>query len=339
MAIVVRTFEPVAATEEEWERFYAYVSRRFTETGLPGRPPTRERWQDWLRAPVAHGERRHWIAEDGDRVVASLGLTCHEDPVRIEGTGGVLEPYRRRGIGTRWLGEACDWMRAAGVDRLQCVTSGDDGRAFLERFGFVRLRDMGASRLDLRAVDPALLTSWIDGLPPGVVLDVHESPLSDARMVEFTALANAIRRLVPGIEAIDGVGDRTPEETRDRIARSTGADGIHHLVLAREADGTASGLTDVGWRPDRPEAAHQMLTGVLPEFQGRGVGKALKARMVRHLLARHEGIGHLSTSNATTNAPMLAINERMGFTRFLTQGIYVVGSAVLEAHLASRGPR
>lgn len=335
MAIAIRTFDPAAATDEDWERFYAYVCARFDEAGLPGRPPTLARWKDWLRAPAPHGERRHWIAEDGDRVVSSLGLNRYRsDPVRIEGNGGVLRPHRRRGIGTGWLRKALAWMAEVAGDRLQCVTSDEDGRAFLEHFGFGRVRALRASRLDLRAADPALLDTWIGGLPPGVVLEVHESPHDDARLAEYTALANAIHRTVPGIEDFDAVGDRTPEETRARLAQSTGADGIHHLVVAREPDGTASGLTDVGWRPDRPEGAHQMLTGVLPECQGRGIGKALKATMVRHLLARHEEIEHLTTSNATTNAAMLSINERLGFSRFLTQTIYRIDRERLAAGLA-----
>ncbi len=64
---------------------------------------------------------------------------------------------------------------------------------------------------------------------------------------------------------------------------------------------------------DRADMYEQELTGVLPEYRGRGIAKALKLQTVRY--ARERGVRWIRTWNSTKNAPMLRINVAMGFQR------------------------
>ena len=66
--------------------------------------------------------------------------------------------------------------------------------------------------------------------------------------------------------------------------------------------------------PSFPDLGQQGDTGVLEEFRGHRFGKWLKAEMARYLVSDHPEITRLRTGNANSNAPMLAINEEMGFT-------------------------
>ena len=52
-------------------------------------------------------------------------------------------------------------------------------------------------------------------------------------------------------------------------------------------------------------------TGTLPEFRGRGLARAAKVASLRWAAAN--GITRVSTTNDETNAPMLAINDRLGY--------------------------
>ena len=142
----------------------------------------------------------------------------------------------------------------------------------------------------------------------------------------------ALRRAFPDT---GDVGE-TPEAMRALIARYTGPEGSHQTILAREPDGTLSGMTEVFWRPDRPESAHQHFTGVLRTHRGRGLGKALKASMLRFLRARYPDLRHLATSNATTRAPILSINDRRGFASILSTVTYGISRAALAEWLGER---
>jgi GNAT superfamily N-acetyltransferase len=57
--------------------------------------------------------------------------------------------------------------------------------------------------------------------------------------------------------------------------------------------------------------ASNAFTGVLREYRGRGLAQALKLQTI--LLAKREGMRHIRTNNDSNNAPMLAINRKLGY--------------------------
>ena len=77
-----------------------------------------------------------------------------------------------------------------------------------------------------------------------------------------------------------------------------------------------------------------MLTAVSPQSPGRGAGavcaKGVKAAMMRLIHDRHPDIRFIATSNANVNAPILSINERLGFAEHRRTASYQIGP---DAHL------
>ena len=73
------------------------------------------------------------------------------------------------------------------------------------------------------------------------------------------------------------------------------------------------GVSNFFHSPSEPGRLKQGLTGVLPAYRRRGIAIALKVRTIRY--AREHGYQTISTRNNTQNAPMLAINERLGFQK------------------------
>lgn len=321
MELAPRDFDPVAATDAEWERYHTYAVHRFREAEVPGPPPPLGRWRDWLRTPPPAGERRCRVVEVDDRIVAASTLSLIPgSPPRIDANSGVLREWRRRGIGSTWLGEARAWMESSGAGMIFAQSGERDGHEFLRKRGFEKIHVTRAAVLELPGVDPAQLERWIADLArraPGVVLEVRESPHESEFLEELAPLVGAIERMVPGADLVPAEPEPTPGALRARFRRTVGEGGRHYAVVARAPDGTLSGMTDVGWRADDPAKAHQLLTGVLPSRRGRGLGKGLKARMLRHLRDARPEIETLTTSIADENAPMIEINERLGYRRLL----------------------
>ena len=80
-------------------------------------------------------------------------------------------------------------------------------------------------------------------------------------------------------------------------------------ILASHGDRWV-GIAAIGIYP-ADQHAYNAFTGVLHEFRGRGLAQALKLQTI--LLARKEGMRYIRTHNDSKNAPMLAVNRKLGY--------------------------
>lgn len=80
-------------------------------------------------------------------------------------------------------------------------------------------------------------------------------------------------------------------------------------ILASHGDRWV-GLSAIGIYP-ADKHAYNAFTGVLSEYRGRGLAQALKLKTI--LLARKEGMRYIRTHNDSKNAPMLAVNRKLGY--------------------------
>ena len=77
------------------------------------------------------------------------------------------------------------------------------------------------------------------------------------------------------------------------------------------ASGRVIGYASLMLRPGSRSVAWHDMTAVLREWRGRGVAAALKRATVGWAIAN--GLEALETGNDVDNAPMRAINARLGF--------------------------
>ena len=228
----------------------------------------------------------------------------------------MLEAYRRQGIGRGWLRKVLELADLHGATVIDMRTDQESGHAFLRWLGAgPKLRER-ESRLDLREVDWDLVSRWIEegrARSPQTRLELHAERVPETLFEEVSATLTELERLVPMEEADHGDYVFTVDKTRDWYGRLEVARGVHHTYLAREPDGSISGLTDIVKYAHETGFVRQQFTGVRPTAQGRGLGKWLKAAMLTHVRERHPDTVYVTTENAGSNAPMLAINHQLGF--------------------------
>jgi GNAT superfamily N-acetyltransferase len=213
----------------------------------------------------------------------------------------VVDPaWRRRGIGSRMLETLVEAAASAGAATLQARTYASDAESlrFLERRGFAETMRMQGMRLDVREIDAERLAAY--------------ERRAAAQGFAITTLADAQRsdrecwrklwRLYG--DAQEGWADPDPrpgpiqplsyEAFLSRMAElPPDPEAFFILVM----DGWYAGFTGL------------LGTVVHPDFRGRGLANALKARAALH--ARDTGVEALETS--TGSAAMQRANESVGY--------------------------
>lgn len=116
-------------------------------------------------------------------------------------------------------------------------------------------------------------------------------PIERTSLAEFEALAISSRKAIPDafLVAVDG--------------------------------GEFVGLTQPEKVANRPEAIAQELTATRASHRGRGIATGLKVMALEW--AQDNGFERVRTYNAQSNAPMLAVNAKLGFVRDFAEIMYL----------------
>ena len=210
-----------------------------------------------------------------------------------------VDPSRRgEGIGSALAQAADAHLTAIGVTTTRAGSVDEPGaRALAARLGFSELAAASTSAVDPRTVMP-------DPVPDGIRI-VPFADLDDARALY--ELDTEVSHDIPN-EEFDGLSF---EEWRDEFWRSPLIDQDASLV-AFVGDDLAA-LTMI--RIDVPSGrAQNNVTGTRQAFRGRGLARLLKT----HSLHRAAGLGATIaiTDNDESNAPMLAVNTKLGYRPF-----------------------
>jgi GNAT superfamily N-acetyltransferase len=247
--------------------------------------------------------------------------------------GWVLSSERGRGLGRRLMAGLITLMESNGATVLTADTSQESGHRFLCGLGAEPRYVAAHSRLDLRRVDWDAVARWVregQERSPDTRLELYVDRLPGERHEEFARAMTELLNTMPFEDLDHGEELETPEMLRDWYSREA-ANSVHHVYMARERDGSISGMTDVIKHAYEPGYVRQEFTGVHPSARGRGLGKWLKAAMLEHVRAAHPDAVYVTTENAGSNASMLAINRALGFERYRTVTTYQVPREVLAS--------
>ena len=262
-----------------------------------------------LRASLpARAQGEAWVAVEGDEV-AGLAQAWLRWRAADPGIGNtrvwVAEEWRGRGLGGRLLELAEEHLVQYGAHRVRSsVGPNPAGRRFAERHGYRRTRSERFWTLDPRAADlselPSLEAARLDEgyrlVPLRELLD---------RRHDLHALYGAAEDDIPSDDP------RAPLAFEEWEPETLGSPLL-------DPDGSITVLA--GERPvsfawlivDREHGvAEHELTGTLPELRGRGLARLAKLAAIRW--ARDNGVTCLLTANDASNAPMLRVNERLGY--------------------------
>jgi len=250
-------------------------------------------------------QRRRWCDERDGTIVgwASLGLVVETSEQGVAWLAVTVHPeYRGRGIGTELAAIAHERGEEIGARVIHGWSRSDDAAVrFARAHGFAQ-----TSSNDLLTVDPRTIAP--PHPPPGVELQPLTTFADDPAPIFH----------VDSVTVLDEPGEITYDDLRydfwlDHFWAHPLLD--HDAGMVAIVDGTPAAVTYLHVDRERGRATNNG-TGTLPEHRGRGL--AILAKRASLTRAAGLGVTAVYTANDVTNAPMQAINRKLGYTKCAT---------------------
>ena len=259
-------------------------------------------------------QRADWIAEvDGE--VAGWGSSALETDIERDDVAWlhvmVRPHWRGRGLGAALYEAAERHAREIGANRLLSHSEEDEAsRQFAARRAFRHTMTARLSAVDPRGVDRAELERL-----------AAEKAAEGFTLAPFSSFADR-PELIHAVDAEASLDEPSDEqitdmrfdEWLDRHWRHPDTSQEGSFVVVREGRPVALAHLVVDLEGLR---AANGFTGTLRAHRGRGLARLAKLASIAWLAER--GVTRLVTGNDETNAPMLAVNTRLGYAPFAAQ--------------------
>jgi GNAT superfamily N-acetyltransferase len=331
----LREWDPAAAPETElaaWLRAY----NRALAKDLPGDPLWgSDRLRDYLTVTMPGERRLTWLAEEGTEV---LGY----GRVLLMYGMGVLELFvvptaRGGGVGNALLTAMADSAVAEGFTSIGLeVIGGTYAVDFYRSHGFSHAYTEMRSILDLTTVDWSHLSEMAEGISHGYRVEYYPGTLPEAFLAGY-AEAKQVRKHDPS-------GDlelRPSSYDVDRLRASLlclNARGQrpYCVVAVHERTEKIAGLTELVVPAQHPTRADQYDTIIVPEHNGYGLARAIKARMLLELRDAEPQLREVQTWHAADREELQQVNTELGFKADREWREYEVDARDLSARLHQR---
>jgi mycothiol synthase len=325
-AIRVRRVGFRSGTDAELTALHAIESPVEAERRPDLVPKPLESYIAFARSISSQFDDHAWLVEAPDGTPIASGFCWSNaagDAHTMECDVLVRREHRRTGLGSLLLSAIGEETANDGRTLLTWSTfdAAPSGAAFSRRRGGHPARVNRTSELVLAAVNWPMVREWakatqardrgyrietIDGaFPPHLRADaatlhhiMQTAPRDDLDIGDVTLDTNDIVEL-------------------DRALLETGRS--RWTTFVRDTDGVCVGGTEVTFEPYEPTTALQQNTGIEPAHRGLGLAKWIKAAMLERVRHDRPEVQRIRTGNAFSNAPMLAINDALGFTVISTR--------------------
>ena len=325
--IEIRKADLLNYTKEDWNLYHEYRKIRHSETNPDDPDSDDETTEKSLKMEAEHPELKFNFAAIIDKSsnrfagrIVYIGF--RETSASYEGNKHLLQfdfvllkKYRNKGIEKVVMNQVYDYAKENNHSVLMSGSDEEDGKAFLKEIGAQTALSGVENRLKLEEVDWDMIETWAKEGPkrsPETELKQVYS-ISDDDIEQYCKVYSETLNQQPlgDLDINDII--YTPELFRHTEKQRTALGRKHLTFYTKEPNGDISGLTEMIFRPDRETLVDQLLTGVQEKYRGRGLGKWLKAEMLLKVKEEFPKTKIITTGNATTNAPMLSINDRLGF--------------------------
>ncbi len=319
-------FNPVNASDEEWEQFDVYTTKmhNFLTPEDPREPKEKRKQSLILQAESKEIEFELYLLKDEMKQIIGIFVMAsfHRDHPSYEANAALLlseisllPEYRGKGIAKKLMKDLYNFSIANNKHVIISNSIEKTSVEFIEHIGGIVAQRNIENRAYLDKIDWDMIDEWIENgenKNPEVRLEFFEVVPEDM-MDKFIAYYNETMNQIPKdeIEMEDITFDEKTIRDEEKRMKELGRKKVTAITL--EKNGDISSLSELIYSPTNRTKVEQGLTSTLEKYRGNGLGKWIKAVMLKKARNEFEGAEFITTHNATSNGPMLHINEKIGF--------------------------
>lgn len=300
MDITIRVLNP----QTDYERVAEIINFYEPEAITP------QQMQEWDQHDFSGQIFRRTVAVDGAGRIVGYGGVMHTPWMKPNNfmVQALVDPaHCKQGIGTRLHANNLEFARENGASSVNTWVFDDQPQSvrFAEKQGFTVERHIFESTIDLKAYDESPFA--------GVIKAVEASGIRLFSLADVGNTVEALHQLwdVNYRTYLDDPGSSGEFPNFEEFQKITSEQWFRPDGQLLAADGDSYiGLSAVGYKKDSNSASN-MMTGVLPQYRRRKIALALKLLSIRAAL--RWGADYIRTNNDSQNAPMLAINRKLGY--------------------------
>lgn len=307
MGVTVEKFDPTHAPA-----YHEVMCARYADDRPKWTPPTYEEVLFRLRTPFQGlGPAHRWSARLDGSLVGFGDLHFPWDHTALVEI--VVHPRARsRGVGTALLRALRPEVEDRGRAQIECwqITRDSEGARWAANRGFRTVNSSILQQLTLDEVDSEL---WDVPVPPGYRLVQWTGHAPDDLLESYSTARNAIHDAPTGDQTMPSP-HWTPERTREAEQDYLDRGAEQRIVVAvDEASGAVAGMTELELHSGRPRRAFQQETSVVPAHRGHGLGRVMKAHMIRWVRSEKPELAEIATGTGAANTHMQRVNHSIGY--------------------------
>lgn len=216
--------------------------------------------------------------------------------------------HREQGIGQQLYDHALAFIQSHSGTAITSEVAEDEpkGLQFAKARGFAQGKHTFQSKLDLHQVDEQ---TFVGVVAQAEANGIHFYTLAD---VEDTEEARRNLYAINRRTSLQDPGSEGKFPSFERFSKDVFSAPWYRAagqLLAADGDRIV-GMCAVGYFQES-NSMYNMMTGVDEAYRGRGIAQALKVLAI--CWAKAYGADHIRTHNNSENAPMLAINRKLGY--------------------------